>query len=194
VLFPFRRPKPMVDDDWEESEGEILESAVEQSDDGYVRLLVSPQTIATSSLHVSLICIGIGREIPSSVAPAVEFYYVVTCPENGCSFSQQGVVETSTLKSGDCFVVDAGNMRWITNRAGSSPLVILRATDGGNRYSQPSYTERIRLDPTLKRTHSRSSGLLRTSTMERLKDGLRQVHDMALKYVNGATTNLTTDV
>lgn len=164
-------------------EGELLENAVEQADDGSVRLLVTPQTAATGTLHVSLICIGKGRELPSCYAPAVEFYYVVSCPDGGCSFSQQGVTETSILKTGDCFVVDAGNMRWITNRAGLSPLLLLRVTDGGSRYNRPNSTEQIKLDPTLKKNQNRNSYFQRVTTMERLKDGLRQVHDLALKYV-----------
>ena len=167
------------------SVAEILKNGVEVSDDGSIQLLVTPRTIATSYLHISVVTIEQGREIPSSKAPSVEFYYVVSCPENGSTFfSQQGVVETSCLKPGDFFVVDAGNMRWISNRSGTTPLVLLRATDGGIRYNNIQSTEKIRMDPTLKKNLSMNTGLFGVSTMDRMKDGLRQMQNVALKYVN----------
>jgi hypothetical protein len=107
--------------------------------------------------------------------------------KNGSNFSQQGVVETTSLKPGDCFVVDAGHMRWISNARGTSPLVLLRATDGGKRYNTVYPEEQIRLDPALKKLQNKNT-ISRVSTMERLKEGLRQVKSMAKNYVTGGST------
>lgn len=176
ILYPFRLPSMLHEVN---NDGGIVEKAVENIDDGIVRLLVTPTTAATSTMHASLIQIEKGRELPSFKAPAVEFYYVVSCSKTGTSFSQQGVVTTTELQVGDFFVVDVGSIRWISNRGGSSPLVILRITDGGYRYDYPRSTEAIRMDQALKKTQGKSTVLNRVSTMDHL---WRQV----TKYVSGS--------
>jgi mannose-6-phosphate isomerase-like protein (cupin superfamily) len=180
TLYPFRVPISLVD---VQNEAGKVKNAAETPDDGSIRLLVTPRTAVTNSMHISLVCIAPGRELTSNKSPAVEFYYVVSSPAIGAFFSQQGVIQTTSLKTGDCFVVDIGSMRWISNRDGSSPLLLIRVTDGGLRYDYASATEQIRLDSTLKKNQNRSIGIVRVSTMDRLKDGLRQVQSIAKKYV-----------
>jgi mannose-6-phosphate isomerase-like protein (cupin superfamily) len=137
-LTPYRKPAAILDD----------KEVIQQSDDGEVRLLLSPNVAATPSLHVSLVSLQPDCEIPSQKAIGVEFYYVVS---GTGSFSQQGVVETTPLRKGDCFVVDVGNMRWISSKGAKDELLLLRATDGGNQYNSPS-VDRIRHDPNHKVT------------------------------------------
>lgn len=185
TFYPFRAPISL---EQVQNEAGIVKNAVETPDDGSIRLLVSPRTAATGSMHISLVCITPGRELSSCKSPAVEFYYVVSAPSSGAFFSQQGVVKTASLKTGDCFVVDVGSMRWISNREGSSSLILIRSTDGGWRYDRVSATEQIQLDPTLKRHQNKSTGMIRVSTMDRLKDGLRQVQSIAKKIVYGQAT------
>lgn len=170
-LTPYRSPSPALD----------ASEFIQQSADGSVRLLLSPNTAATSTLHVSLVSIVPGREMPSRKARGVEFYYVVA---GRGVFSQQGVVETKAVQPGDCFVVDSGNMRWISNnKASKEDLVLLRATDGGLQYSSRSHADRIRRDP----NH-------RASSMERLTVGFRAVQAKARDYYktsNGQTNGGT---
>jgi mannose-6-phosphate isomerase-like protein (cupin superfamily) len=186
VLFPFRRPSNIINATYM---AEIVRNAVECVDDGSVKLLVSPQTIATKTLHISVVTIEKGRELPSCRAKEVEFYYVISCATTGTNFSQQGVVESSSLKQGDFVVVDVGNMRWISNLTGDVPLVLLRVTDGGMKTNT---REQIRLDPTIKKQLSKnSSSMTRVSTMDTLLDGWRQVQTIAMKYVTSTTGQMT---
>ena len=122
--------------------------------------MLSPNTASTSSLHVSLMSLQPDCEVFSQKAVGVEFYYVLS--GTGC-FSQQGVVETTKISKGDCFVADIGNMRWINIRDAKDELLLLRATDGGNQYSSPKL-DRIRRDPNHKAT-----------TISRITDRFRQV-------------------
>lgn len=132
-LTPYRKPAAVLD----------ATEVIQQSDDGEVRLLLSPNTASTSSLHVSLMSLQPDCEMPSKKARGVEFYYVVS---GTGAFSQQGVEETTKISKGDCFVVDSGRMRWINTRGAKEELLLLRATDGGNRYSSPK-CDLIRHDP-----------------------------------------------
>jgi hypothetical protein len=79
-LFPYRQPKTITD---ENGGGKVLEKAAEELLDGSVRILVTPQTAATSTLHVSVVSVQPGREVPCTKSPGVEFYYVVSCPSTG---------------------------------------------------------------------------------------------------------------
>ena len=137
-------------------------------DDGSIRLIVTPEKAASFRLHVSVIALKPGREMPSQAAGSVEFYY---CLSGKGSFSQKGLHERATIQKGDSFTVDAGNIRWISNSAGSSDLVLLRACDGGSWYSRPDF-DVIRVDPN------------RRSTMDYVSDGLQKVQNMAQQYVN----------
>ena len=155
------------------------------NDDGEsssVRLIVSPHTAATSTLHVSVLTIAPGRELPSYPARAVEFYYVIS---GTGSFSQQGVVETNAIHPGHCFVVDVGSMRWISNgKTNTHNLVLLRATDGGLSYSRVHPADRIRRDPNYKVSAAYSLESM-------LAKGLRNVQTKARDYYNknGKTNN-----
>jgi quercetin dioxygenase-like cupin family protein len=140
---------------------------IQQGENGSVRLLVSPSIAATCNLHVSVVSLAPGREIPSRRAAALEFYYVVS---GSGAFSQQGVAETGQIEKGDGFVVDAGSTRWISNIKGTEDLILVRASDGGNRYSGPRF-DLIRKDPNMKST-----------TIDVIAGGIRQVQDMAKEY------------
>ena len=164
-LTPFRCPAPA-------SEATQL---LQQTRDGEssVKLILSPNTTATSTLHVSVLTIAPGRELPSYPARAVEFYFVLS---GAGSFSQQGVVETHAVAPGDCFVVDVGRMRWIANRKTNvSDLVLLRCTDGGLSYSRLHPADRIRRDP-----NHKASAAYSLETM--LATGLRTVQTKARNY------------
>jgi len=124
---------------------------------------------------VSLLRLYPGREMPSQKAQAVEFYCVVA---GSGYFSQQGVNETGSIHVGDCFIVDPGNMRWISNRTGTEDLVLLRATDGANRYYGPStggamgsLLDSIRMDPNR-----------RATAMDTLRNSFQQVKGIAKDY------------
>jgi len=136
-----------------------------KSDDGTIRRLVSPENAGTWKLNVSTLTLLPGRELPSRRARAVEFYHVLS---GKGLFSQQGINETSQVEAGDCFVVDPGSMRWISNSNGTENLVLLRATDGGIAYSRPDF-DVIRRDPNR-----------RVTAMDVLKDSFRQAHVLAL--------------
>jgi mannose-6-phosphate isomerase-like protein (cupin superfamily) len=138
-LKPYNRPSPALD----------ATEVIQKSEHGESKLLLSPNTAATSSLHVSVVSLKPNTEIPSRHARGVEFYYVLS---GSGAFSQQGVVETSKITKGDCFVVDHGNMRWINTKDQNEDLHLLRATDGGSRYSSPTL-DLVRRDP------SRSAGV-----------------------------------
>jgi len=154
---------------------------IQQSKDGStVRLLLSPNSAATSTLHASVITIVPGQEIPSYTARAVEFYYVLS---GMGSFSQQGVVDTNSIKPGDCFVVDVGSMRWISNSKKSvQNLILLRATDGGLAYSRPHPSDRIRRDPNYKAAAS-----MQASIESMLATGLRTVKIKARDYYKNSS-------
>ena len=139
---------------------------VQQSDNGSVQLLVSPMNAATWRLNVSIVTIQPGREIPSFTTRFVEFYYVIS---GSGKLSQSGIVETLDIQKGHAFVIDPGTIRWMSNSKSLEPLVLLRATDGGNRYSHPSF-DNIRPDPNQK------------STVTALRDGLKQVESLAKTY------------
>jgi mannose-6-phosphate isomerase-like protein (cupin superfamily) len=156
---PWRKPKIATDSD----------DFIQAGDNGSVQLLVSPQNAATWRLNVSILTIQPGREIPSFTTRFVEFYYVIS---GSGKLSQSGIVETLDFQRGHAFVVDPGSIRWMSNSKNSEPLVLLRATDGGNRYSHPSF-DNIRLDPN------------RRSTMSTIREGLKQVESIAMTYVNG---------
>lgn len=168
----------------------VLEAGdlIQQSNDGStVRLLLSPNSAATSSLHLSVISIVPGQEVPSYPARAVEFYYVLS---GAGSFSQQGVAETNSINPGDCFVVDVGSMRWISNSKKSvQDLVLLRATDGGLSYSRPHPSDRIRRDP-----NYRAAASMQASIETMLATGLRTVQVKARDYYknsnNGSSGNI----
>jgi mannose-6-phosphate isomerase-like protein (cupin superfamily) len=144
---------------------------IQRGPNGSVQLLVSPKNAATWRLNVSLVTLQPGREIPSFTTRFVEFYYVVS---GSGRLSQSGIVETLDIQKGQAFVVDPGSIRWLSNSKNSEPLVLLRATDGGNRYSHPSF-DNIRLDPN------------RRSPLDTIREGLKQVETIAKTYVNGMT-------
>jgi len=155
--------------------GERQLQIVQNNDDGSICCLVSPDTAGTWRLNVSVLTLLPGREIPSRPAGAVEFYFVVS--GNGL-FSQQGVNETAKVEPGDCFVVDTGRIRWISNRSGGvERLVLLRATDGGSSYTRSSF-DAIRKDPSK-----------RLTALDRMRESFKQLTDVlcAKDYVNGGT-------
>lgn len=167
-LFPYRSPVPAVD-----ASEPILESKY-----GSVRLLLSPNTAATSSLNISVVTIKPKGEIPSKRAAAVEFYYVL---QGSGAFSQQGVIETSAIQEGDCFVVDVGSMRWISNSKGSEDLLLLRATDGGDQYNHRETADQIRRDPNYK---SKSTIMIRNG-IQKLKSKANGYHKLSSSKSNG---------
>lgn len=166
-MTPYRKPSPT----------QKVANYLFQCEDGSVRLLLSPNTAATSYLHVSLLSISPDAEIPSMKAPGVEFYYVM---KGYGAFSQQGVTETCDIKEGDFFVVDAGNIRWITNTKGNpGELLLLRATDGGNQYNKMTI-DRIRADPYRKRR-----------LQSRIESGLQVIASKAKMYYRSSLGSLT---
>jgi quercetin dioxygenase-like cupin family protein len=145
------------------------------SADGTVQLIISPSTAPTFTLHVSLLTLQPGCEIPSCKAGGVEFFY---CLAGQGIFSQQGVADTANVTAGDAFVVDPGSMRWIANKTSNTELVLLRATDGGSRYNR-GHLDHIRMDPNRK-----------TSTMERLQEGYKQVRILAKDYAKSNSNSV----
>jgi mannose-6-phosphate isomerase-like protein (cupin superfamily) len=139
--------------------------------DGSVQLLLSPKNAATWSLNTSLLTLLPDREMPSTTVRFVEFYYVVS---GRGLVSQSGIDDTSEIHAGDCFIIDPGSNRWIANPRGSAPLVLLRSTDGGNRYNRQDF-DIIRHDP------NRRSLV----AMEAIKNGYKQIENLAMTYVNG---------
>jgi mannose-6-phosphate isomerase-like protein (cupin superfamily) len=165
---PWRRPAVALE----------AKEFIQESANGSVQLLVSPQNAATFSLNVAILTIQPGREIPSFTTRFVEFYYVIS---GSGKLSQSGIVETLDIEKGQAFVIDPGTIRWMSNRSSynrqsTQPLVLLRATDGGNRYSHTSF-DHIRPDPNVK------------STITTLRDSLKQVESLAKTYYsNGGKT------
>jgi mannose-6-phosphate isomerase-like protein (cupin superfamily) len=141
----------------------------EASQHGLVSRLATHRNTTTSTLHVTILSLAPGTEMPSLHSSGVEFYYVLS---GVGMFSQQGVFETATISKGDAFVVDVGAMRWLSNSKGSEDLVLLRATDGGALYDRPAMNL-IRWDPNRK-----------PSAIEQFSNGLRQVHKMAKEYAS----------
>ncbi|GKY94123.1 hypothetical protein MPSEU_000378400 [Mayamaea pseudoterrestris] len=140
---------------------------IQNSDNGSVQLLVSPKNAATWRLNVSILTVQPGREIPSFTTRFVEFYYVIS---GSGKLSQSGIVETLDIEKGQAFVIDPGSIRWMSNRKSIEPLVLLRATDGGNRYSQSKF-DNIRPDPNQRHAMTNT-----------LRDGLKTVESIAKAY------------
>lgn len=181
------RKSPISDIAWERA-GPIRQARnfLTQTADGSIRCIVTPEIIATASLNVSLLTLHPGREIPTTRSAGVEFYYVL---EGSGRFSQRGVRETATVQRGDCFVVYPGSSRWISNYntgVNREDLVLLRATDGGTRYSRDQVLDVIRMDPEYKKKS--------TGAMERLRNGLHLSFLSAQDFLkrNATTTPTTT--
>jgi mannose-6-phosphate isomerase-like protein (cupin superfamily) len=147
----------------------LLQSKQDTSEIGSVSMIVTPNTAATSSLHVSVLTLPPGTEMASQYAPAVELYYVLS---GTGLFSQQGVFETASISKDDAFVVDPNAIRWLSNSKGIEELVLLRVTDGGAQYNGTG-ANAIRYDPNRK-----------PSALEQLSSGIRQVHKMAKDIVS----------
>lgn len=147
--------------------------------DGSIRLLVTPDKAASFRLHVSVISIHPGREIPSQRAASVEFYY---CLSGKGAFSQQGLHERAEIRQGDSFTVNAGSIRWISNSVSGNTkedLVLLRACDGGSWYSHPDF-DVIRVDPNGKFA-STNGGTVAAMTGY-VSEGMRKVQNIAREY------------
>jgi mannose-6-phosphate isomerase-like protein (cupin superfamily) len=179
---PLRRPVPLLQDEAavvavsKAGKGSDAIRFLQRDSHGFVREIVSCRTAATRTLHGVTLTVRPGREMSPSRSRGVELYYVLS---GSGVVSQQGIVDTSPIRAGDCFIVDLGKMRWIANPdAIAEDLVLLRVSDGGG----PSATgclgfgDVVRLDP-----NRRSA----TTTLEAIKDGVRQAHSMARDYVNG---------
>jgi mannose-6-phosphate isomerase-like protein (cupin superfamily) len=120
---------------------------------GTVRVLVSPENVATSTLHISVVSIQPGCELISARSEGVEVYQVLS---GSGMVSQQGTPfhETSVIEEGQLWVVDSGSYRWISNngtknsREITKNLVLLRTVDRAyTSYSTKSDVNRIVLDP-----------------------------------------------
>ena len=86
---------------------------------GAVCQLVSPgmnsSFDASTSLRISLIVLEAHAEMPSQESSDYyEFYHVLS--GQGC-YSQQGLIDTQSIQSGDVFVIDPLSIRWIANKA-----------------------------------------------------------------------------
>jgi quercetin dioxygenase-like cupin family protein len=150
---------------------------------GCIRVLVSDRTAPTNHLHMSLVILKPGCEIPPLRAASLEVYTVLA---GSGMVSQQGVVETSSIGTGQAWVVDPGCFRWVSNRNGSTDLVLLRTTDRLGPYALASSAmNRIRPDPN-RRTTSSMAALAATTTTNMgstLTESMRQVQQMASDYV-----------
>jgi len=123
---------------------------------GAVKLLVSPHDAATSTLHMSLITIRPGCEMISTRASSLEVYQVMA---GSGRVSQQGIIESCVIQTGDLWVVDPGSMRWISNHSTdkktTEDLVLVRTVDdspssslSSSPYSLPYHVvNRIAMDP-----------------------------------------------
>jgi len=148
--FPWRLPNPLLlnGDATTTSSHRILV----QNEFGTVRLLVSFQDAATSTLHMTLITIRPGCEMIATRAASLEVYQVV---KGFGRVSQQGIVESCTVETGDLWVVDPGSMRWISNHSTdkktTEDLVLLRTVDrspSSSPYASPTHVlNRIAMDP-----------------------------------------------
>jgi quercetin dioxygenase-like cupin family protein len=154
------------------SSGQVLT----ETENGSIRLILSPENAETSSLNVSVITLHPGREIPPTRSNGVEFYYVLS--GTGC-FSQYGVSHTPEVKAGDAFVIHPDSTRWIANskNQATEEFVLLRATDAGCSAGR-NYQDIIQMDPNY-RTKLRA--------MDKLKDGLKQVQTMATDFVKSTS-------
>jgi mannose-6-phosphate isomerase-like protein (cupin superfamily) len=181
---PLRRPVPLLQDEAAAAIGKAVTGGsasdalrfLQRDGHGSVREIVSSRTASTRCLHGVTVTIRPGREMSPSRSRGVELYYVLS---GSGVVSQQGIVDTSPIRAGDCFVVDLGRMRWIANPdAIAEDLVLLRVSDGGGPGATGcvGFGDVIRLDP-----NWRSA----TTTLEAIKDGVRQAHSMARDYVNG---------
>jgi mannose-6-phosphate isomerase-like protein (cupin superfamily) len=80
-------------------------SSTEGEDDtGVRRVLLSPNSALTSTLHVVLLTIPAGTEIVPQTAGGVEFYYVI----QGDGVYSHGENNAIVFTKGDGFVVDPG--------------------------------------------------------------------------------------
>ena len=150
---------------------------VQKGQEGKVQVLVSHDIVASPTLHVTLLTLAPGAELPSQVARGAEFYYVVS---GSGTFSQQYINGTFDITARDVFMVDPGSIRWITNRKGQEDLVLLRACDSGST-QYPNEGDCLRMDPNLK--------TLSTVAMDQLREGIRQVQKLArLKSFEAATS------
>lgn len=159
---------------YEGSELGISGNVLTETENGSIRLILSPENAKTSALNVSVITLNPGREISPAPSLGVEFYYVLS--GKGC-FSQYGVSHTPEVKAGDAFVIHPNSTRWIANSKNRTEeeLVLLRATDAG---CGRNYQDIIQMDPNY-RTKMKS--------MDRLKDGLMQVQTMAKDFVKSSS-------
>lgn len=167
-LWTEETQKDTSDANWSESAPlKAARDFLVKTDDGSIRMIVTPKKAATSNLNVTLLTLHPGREIPSTKSVGVEFYYVVS---GSGSFSQQGVTATGRVQAGDCFVIHPFRTRWISNGQGKEDLVLLRASDDGSwQYNRErSSLDRIRMDPTRL-----------FNPMDRLKESLRKVSSFA---------------
>lgn len=199
-LSPFRIPTSVTTLTTPSSSTATTASIPSLTNDGSVRLLLSPHTAITPSLHVTLLTIQPGQEIPSHRARAVEFYYVVS---GSGSYSQQGVVDTYRLQSKDCFVVEYGHLRWIANGVSNREnLILLRVTDGGLEYCP----DRIRSDPNIRTstcsstctaarnmittTATTTQKLWRNGLMNRMQDKVRDYYNRTQSNGNAETNGI----
>lgn len=153
--------------------------ALVSSEHGSIRVLVSDRTAPTNHLHMSLVILKPGCEIPPLRAASLEVYTVLA---GSGMVSQQGVVETSSIATGQAWVVDPGCFRWVSNLNGSTDLVLLRTTDRLPPYALASSAmNRIRPDPT--RRTSSSAFDAATCMGSTLSESMRQVQQMASDYI-----------
>lgn len=134
--------------------------------DGNIKYLCNPRNVLSSNLHVHLIRLPPGREMTSRKAPGVEFYL---CLAGTGEFSQRGLDGTVALRKGDGVVVDAGNVRWISNGSGREDLWLVRTADVA------SSKEPMRLDPATRKT-----------TLKMIQNNFHQVKTLAREYAQTA--------
>lgn len=137
--------------------------------DGNIRLLCSPDKVASSHLYIHLVRLSPGRELLSRKAPGVEFYL---CLAGKGDFSQRGVEGTRPLHKGEGVVVDAGNVRWFSNGKGKQDLLLLRATDA------TSSGDPVRMDPAARQT-----------TFDILQTNYHQVKTLAQEYAQWSSSS-----
>jgi mannose-6-phosphate isomerase-like protein (cupin superfamily) len=171
---PLRKPVKVL--------ARIVNENIQNGDGGSIRILVSPQMIATPSLEVAVVTLVPGAEMPSQTSRGVEFYYVLS--GNG-QFSQQFVNDTSYIGHGDGFAVDPGVTRWMSNSRGTEDLILLRVTDAG-RWRCTINNDILRIDPNL-----RSLANNGISALGQVANGVRRVNEMAKGYVN--KTSITSE-
>lgn len=163
---PLRKPLPLL---------QIEGKNVQKGEEGKVAVLVSQEVVASPTLHVTVLTLAPGAELPSQTSRGAEFYFVVSGSGN---FSQQYINGNFEINSRDVFMVDPGSIRWISNRNGKEDLVLLRTCDSGNS-SYPNKGDCLRMDPGLK--------ALTTVAMDQLREGIRRVQEMTR---GGSSTDL----